>query len=261
MYDLSGLVAPRALFVESGRNDRIFPDRRQPARGGEGARDLSARSACPTGSGTRSTTADTRSSRRRVRLPEARAVIFRVPRDQKVPKRRSSPRRTGPSPRGSPFGWEGCGAPHDAIGCLATVAAAAPRAAVAPVPARGRAHRRARTPRRDATRRRRTRCHVARRRRGRPPSASRSSRGSSACRSRGRGHPAPSARRGGGCAEPGAPRRGRSTRRSSSAHARLGRQRRRHAGGRASHRPPNNRTCAHGAIRARASIRTRRARR
>jgi dienelactone hydrolase len=25
MYDLSGLVAPRALFVESGRNDRIFP--------------------------------------------------------------------------------------------------------------------------------------------------------------------------------------------------------------------------------------------
>jgi len=25
LYDLSGLVAPRALFVESGRNDRIFP--------------------------------------------------------------------------------------------------------------------------------------------------------------------------------------------------------------------------------------------
>jgi dienelactone hydrolase len=25
MYDLSGLVAPRGLFVESGRNDRIFP--------------------------------------------------------------------------------------------------------------------------------------------------------------------------------------------------------------------------------------------
>jgi hypothetical protein len=25
MYDLSGLVAPRRLFVESGRNDRIFP--------------------------------------------------------------------------------------------------------------------------------------------------------------------------------------------------------------------------------------------
>ena len=25
MYDISGLVAPRLLFVESGRNDRIFP--------------------------------------------------------------------------------------------------------------------------------------------------------------------------------------------------------------------------------------------
>ena len=28
MYDLSGLVAPRGLFVESGRNDRDLPDRR-----------------------------------------------------------------------------------------------------------------------------------------------------------------------------------------------------------------------------------------
>ena len=60
---------------------------------------------------------------------------------------------------------------------------------------------------------------------------------------------------------------GRGERRRRRRPARLERHRRRHAGGRASRdralspRPPNNRTCARGARRARASIRTRRARR
>ena len=98
MYDIAGLVAPRALFVESGGNDPHLPDRGEPDRGGEGARHLCG-VRCAAAVRLRDPRRRPRGpSRRRVRFPLASPLIRG---HAGVRPRGRSPRALTPWPRWS----------------------------------------------------------------------------------------------------------------------------------------------------------------